>query len=140
MNRLFQILMISSLFLACNTAKKAQITPKTATKTPHFVKWDKDFIELNQVKKGEKRTFFYEMTNTTGKDAQVEIVDACDCTTIEFPRGLIHADEKKRFDIEFNSAEKDSSEIIEIRIFWKQKNAAGDPNVDLLKYHYELIK
>ena len=137
MKFLIKTAIISILAIACTSAKK--ITP-TQPKTADWVTWEKPFVELGQVKKGDKRTFLYDFTNTTSNDVQVEIIDACDCTTVEFPRGIIKPGEKGRFDIIFNSSEKDESETIEIRVIWKNKDAAGNPRFDVLKYHYDLLK
>jgi hypothetical protein len=55
----------SALFLslaACTSTQKiASDTPKPAL----FVSWDKKMLDLGKVPKGEKRTFFYEFTNTS---------------------------------------------------------------------------
>ena len=43
------------IFLACNTAHKAQTPAETTPVKPSFVTWDKKKITLGPVKKGEKR-------------------------------------------------------------------------------------
>ena len=135
MKFLLSTITVSLLAIACGTAKKAM---PAVPKTTDWVTWEKPFIELGQVKKGEKRSFFYDVVNTTAGDVQVEIIDACDCTKVDFPRGVLKPGEKGRFDVVFNSAEKDESETIEITIIWKNKDAAGNPRFDRVKYHYEL--
>ncbi len=137
MKALLNILFVTFFLLSCNSTKT--IT-QTAPKPTDWITWEKPFIELGAVKKGEKRTFFYDFTNTTAGDVQVEIIDACDCTKVEFPRGIIGPGEKGRFDVVFDSTEKDESETIEITIIWKNKDAAGNPRFDRVKYHYDLIK
>ena len=137
MKFLLKTITISLLAIACTASKKSM---PAAPKPTDWVTWDKSFVELGTVKKGEKRTFFYDFTNTSAGDVQVEIIDACDCTKVEFPRGVIKPGEKGRFDVVFNSAEKDESETIEITIIWKNKDAAGNPRFERLKYHYDLIK
>ncbi len=140
--------LLALIAVACHPTKKAMPTAskpaetavKPAPKPADWVKWEKPFVELGKVKKGEKRSFFYDFTNTTSADVQVEIIDACDCTTVEFPRTAKKPGEGGRFDVTFNSTEKDSSETIEIRVIWKQRDAAGNPRFDVLKYHYDLVK
>ena len=128
---------VAILLMACNTTRT--ITP-TAPKPTEWVTWEKPFIELGAIKKGEKRTFLYDFTNTTAGDVQVEIIDACDCTKVEFPRGAIKPGEKGRFDVVFDSTEKEGPETIEITIIWKNKDAAGNTRFDRVKYHYDLLK
>ena len=61
------------VLLACNTPQNAQtVTPgkpgevPSAPSTPApFVTWDKKMVDLGKVKKGEKRTLFFELTNTS---------------------------------------------------------------------------
>jgi hypothetical protein len=105
-----------------------------------LVRWDKTMINLGPVKKGEKRTLFYEMTNVSGQDIQIDIVDACTCTTVEYPRGVIHPGEKKRLDVEFNSEEKEAAETIDIHIIYKQTDPGNNPLIDEVQYMFEIVK
>ncbi len=80
------------VMLSCHTVRKAQPLPCPGLQSkppPAFVTWDKKMIELGTVKKGEKRSMNFEFTNTSGADIQIDIVDACDCTKVDFPRGVI---------------------------------------------------
>lgn len=131
MKILIQILAFGLLFTACSASKKSAKTPDA---------WDKKFIELGQVKKGQKPVFFFEYTNRTMTDVQIEIVDACECTKVEFPRGPIAPGQKGRFEVVFDSTEKTESETLEIRVIWKGRDAAGNPVFDVLGYHYDLVK
>jgi hypothetical protein len=105
-----------------------------------LVRWDKTLVDLGPVKKGEKRTLFYVLTNISDKDIQIDIVDACTCTTVEFPRGVIHPGEQKQLDVEFNSDEKDAAETIDIRIIYKQTDPGGNPLLDEVQYKFDLVK
>ena len=99
------------VFLACNTAQKAQPTAAPAPTaavapappSPAFVTWDKKMVDLGKVKKGEKRTLFFELTNTSGQEIQVDIVDACECTKVDFPRGPIAPGSKGHFNVTFDA-------------------------------------
>lgn len=131
-------------FLACKTAQQAQTNPSTKEPTPAtpppFVTWDKKMVDLGKVKKGEKRTMFFELTNTSGQEILIEIVDACECTKVDFPRGPIAAGAKGRFDAVFDSSEKDASETIGITIVFRETDAAGNPRIESLEYKFELEK
>lgn len=129
------------ILLACNTAQKAQSSVNTApVPKPSFVTWDKKMIELGPVKKGEKREMFFEFTNTSGQDIKIDIVDACECTKIEFPRGVIAPNGKGRLDVVFNSAEKDASETIGITIVFTNTDKDGNPKIESVEYKFELVK
>lgn len=153
-------------FLACNAPQKAasstpgktdvassSVQTSAALSTPPasvvskvqaipsaFVTWDKKMVELGKVKKGEKRTLFFEFTNTSGQEVQIDIVDACECTRVDFPRGAIPAGGKGKLDVTFDSTEKDADETIGINVVFKQTDAAGNPRIETVEYKFELVK
>jgi hypothetical protein len=132
--------------LSCHTAKingqtpEAGQTPVVQPTPPLFVIWDKKSVELGPVKKGELRTLFYEFTNTSGEPVQIDIVDACDCTKVDYPRRVIAPNEKCRLDVTFNSAEKDAAETISINVIFKNTHPNGVPRIEIVEYKFELIK
>jgi len=119
---------------AVNTST-GKTAPATATVT-----WGKKFIDIGPVKKGDKKELFFEFTNTSGQDLQIDIVDACHCTEVEFPRGIIAPDTKKRLDVIFDSTEKDTSETIDIRVIFKQNDAKGNPLIETVQYKFDIVK
>jgi len=133
---LFPLLSLS-IFFSCATAQTSQTiqTPQTT-----FITWDKKMVDLGTVKKGEKRTLFFELTNTSGADIQIDIVDACECTKVEFPRGVIKPGGKGRLDATFDSTEKDAPETIGINVVFKQTDAAGNPRIEMVEYKFEIEK
>lgn len=134
------LLLLFSLgfFLSCTSAQKAQPAAPPAAQT--FVTWDKKMVDLGTVKKGEKRNLFFEFTNTSGADIQVDIVDACECTKVDFPRGIIKAGAKGRLDVVFDSTEKDADETIGINVVFKQTDAAGNPRIEVVEYKFAISK
>lgn len=138
MKYLFTLSLAIFLYLtACtNTQKIASDTAKPAP----FVTWDKKMLDLGKVPKGEKRSFFYEFTNTSKEDAQIEIVDACECTKVEFPRGAIQPGGKGKLEVIFDSTEKDSSETIGINVVFKNVGPDGYPRLELVEYRFDLVK
>lgn len=97
-------------------------------------------VDLGKVKKGEKRTLFFELTNTSGQEIQIDIVDACECTKIDFPRGPIAPGGKGHFDVIFDSTEKDASETIGITIVFRNIDTAGNPRIESVEYKFDLEK
>jgi len=120
------------LLLACHSSQKAQSAP------PAFVTWDKKMVDLGPVKRGEKRTLAYEFTNTAGENVQIDIVDACACTKVDFPRGVIEPGKKGRLDVVFDSTEKEKSETISITIVFKNTHANGVPRIEFVEYKFEI--
>lgn len=129
--------------LACNTTQQAQTgtpapsAPQVQAK-PAFVTWDKKLIELGKVKRGEKREMFFEFTNTSGQDVQIDIVDACSCTTVDFPRGVIAPGGKGRLDVVFDSTEKETAETIGITVVFKNTDENGFQKIESVEYKFEL--
>ena len=96
--------------------------------------------DIGAVKKGEKKTLFFEYTNTSNEDIQIEIVDACECTKVDFPRGAIKPGGKGRLDVVFDSADKDAAETIGINIVFKNIGPDGYPRIEVVEYKFDLIK
>lgn len=95
-------------------------------------------IELGPVKRGEKRNMSYEFTNTFGENIQIDIVDACSCTTVEFPRRAIEPGKKGRLDVIFDSTEKEKGETISINIIFKNTHSNGVPRIEIVEYKFEI--
>lgn len=139
-NYLFSLLTLGIL-LSCSTAQKAQpAATSVPVQAPAFVVWDKKMIDLGAVKKGEKRTMQFEFSNTSGADIQIDIVDACECTKVDFPRGIIAAGAKGRLDATFDSTEKEAAETIGINVVFKQTDAAGNPRIEVVEYKFDIVK
>jgi peptidoglycan-associated lipoprotein len=103
-----------------------------------FVSWDKKMLDLGAVKKGETRSMFYEFTNTSGEPIQIDIVDACSCTKVDFPRGVIEKGGKGRLDVVFDSAEKEKPETISINIIFKNTHSNGVPRIEIVEYSFDI--
>jgi len=136
--KLLFLLPALGVLLSCATTQKAQPTSAAPPAKPAFVTWDKKMVDLGKVKKGEKRTLFFEFTNTSGADIQIDIVDACECTKVEFPRGIIKSGGKGRLDATFDSSSKDAAETIGINVVFKQTDAAGNPRIETVEYKFEM--
>lgn len=152
MQKLLYIVSLSIVMASCAGIKNSQAqapvqapvvapppSPAPAPAKPAaFVSWDKKFIELGKVKRGEKRSMFFEFTNTSGQDIQIDIVDACACTTTEFPRGVIAPGAKGRIEAIFDSTEKDAAERIGINVVFKNMDEKGNPRIEVVEYNFDL--
>ncbi len=103
-----------------------------------FVQWDKKLIDLGVVKRGEKRSMFFEFTNTSGEGVQIDIVDACECTRVDYPRGVIQPGQKGRLNVTFDSTEKEKAETIRITVVFKNTHANGLPRIEVVEYQFDI--
>ena len=120
------------LISACATAQ-----PQATTT---FVTWDHKEIDLGQVKKGEKREMDFTLTNTSGQDVKIDLVDACECTTTDYPRGVIAAGKTATVHAVFDSTQKDEDETISIRVIIANTDAEGNPRIETVRYKFGLVK
>jgi len=102
--------------------------------------FEKENIELGKVKKGEKRTFEYTFENTGTDNIEIEIVSGCDCTTLDWTRGIIKPGESGVIDVIFDSTEKEASETVDVDIYLKNINPVSDSQyLIVLDYTFELV-
>ncbi len=137
----FQLILLAICMqgiLACHASKDVSTTETKVLPKPAFVTWDKKHIDLGKVKRGEKRTMMFEFTNTSDEPVQIDIVDACFCTTVDFPRGVIEKGGKGKLDVVFDSTEKEKSETISINIIFKNTHEGGLPRIETVEYSFSL--
>ncbi|MEM9549317.1 MAG: DUF1573 domain-containing protein [Bacteroidota bacterium] len=112
-----------------------------AQKTGLELTFEKEHIELGEVKKGEKRTFKYTFTNTGTETVEIAIVSGCDCTTLDWTRGEIKSGEKGIIDVIFDSTEKEASETVDVDLYLKNINPKSDSQyLFVLDYTFELVQ
>lgn len=131
MMRIFIVLSLLLVSVSCSTTKKTD-TP------PGFVSWDHKMIDLGTVKRGEKRSMAYVFTNTSGEPVQIDIVDACDCTKVDFPRGVIATGGTGKLDVTFDSSEKEQAETISINVIFKNTHPNGVPRIEVVEYKFDI--
>jgi peptidoglycan-associated lipoprotein len=100
------------------------------------------FTDFGKVKKGEKRRHTFEFINAGEGDLTIDLISACDCTTIvDDPSGkTFKSGEKGKIEFVFDSTEKEESETIDIDIFLLQEDNNGNPIMEMVQYKYELVK
>lgn len=83
--RLIFLIGITFLF-SCKTTKVV----KDAQGNPvPQITWSNNNQDLGQVKRGETRDMVFNFTNTGSADLLIELVTACRCTTLDWPRQAI---------------------------------------------------
>lgn len=125
-----------SIFFACHTSQKAQSAPKPDA----FVTWNTKKIDLGKVKKGERPSFSFEFTNVSNESIQIDIVDHCDCTEVDYTHKALAPGEKGRIDAIFKSSEKEVNEVVDITLIFKNMLPTGVPRIERVQYTYDLIK
>ena len=120
--------------------KVTETTPKPPVAPAPFVQWDKKMQDIGKVKRGEKRTLFFEFTNTSGEEIKIEIVDACECTKVDFPRRPIAPGGKGRLDVVFDSKDKEAAETIGINVVFSNIGPDGNPRIEVVEYQFDLEK
>ena len=112
----------------------------SAQKSGLDLTFEKEHLELGEVKKGEKRTFQYTFTNSGTETVEISIVSGCDCTTLDWTRGEIKTGGKGIIDVIFDSTEKEASETVDVDMYLKNINPKSDSQyLFVLDYTFELI-
>ncbi|WP_235296058.1 DUF1573 domain-containing protein [Portibacter marinus] len=124
-----------------NAQKSVDSEPPQTIQSTSF-KFDKEFIDLGKVTKGDKKIFDYTMVNTGSEDIEISYLDYCACTEVDYPVGkVLKPGEKMTFDVVFDSSTKDEEETIEIAMELKNINPEdGLPYYLTLKYHFDIVK
>jgi peptidoglycan-associated lipoprotein len=100
----------------------------------------KELIELGTVTKGEQKSFTFDFTNTGREAIEIEIVSACECSTLDWPIKPIKPGEKGKISVDFDSAKKDASETIDVDITLKNIDPkTGYQIFKIVQFSYELV-
>jgi hypothetical protein len=104
--------------------------------------FDQREVEFGLVKKGEKRSHTYRFTNRGDTPLIIEIISACDCTTVDYKSGKPYAPGASgEINIVFDSSEKDEAEEIVIDIILENMEPGLDiPIFEQLIYTFDIEK
>jgi hypothetical protein len=103
--------------------------------------FDKDFIDFGIVKKGEKRTHVYKFTNTGNADLIIDLITACDCTTLTYDSSKPYKPgEGGEIKAVFDSSEKEESETIDIDVILQNEDENGYPLIERVRYRFDIEK
>ena len=132
------------LFFAfsCLAQKTHNYTPQEYLAKDSFgMSFDKRHIDLGSIKQGDKREFDYVFKNTGTEDIEIEIVSACECSTLDWPTKAIKPGETAKINVLFDSTEKEDSETVEIDINLKNIDPSnGYKRLEILSFSFELIQ
>lgn len=141
---LIGILLISFTF-SCSKSKKAKAQnlkdEMSETVKGPVMTFDKTMVDFGEVKKGEKRTTTYSFVNTGDEALVIEIATTCHCTELVYPRNIpIAPGEGGKFDITFDSSEKEKSEKVDITIVLVNTDKNGYPMIEELFFKFDLVQ
>ena len=98
-------------------------------------------IDVGPVTPGEQKQFAFTFTNRGTVPAQVMLIQACDCTTVEHDDGTVYAPgDSGTLRVTFDSTEKTEAETLGIDIFLEQTDADGRPVTEVVEYQFSIAK
>jgi len=107
----------------------------------NYLEFDNRLIDLGMISKGEVIDTAFVFTNISKEDIEIDIVDACECTTLDWTRSKIKPGEKGKITVSFDSAKKDIIETISVDItLWNTDPKTGGPVMDGVSYIYDFKK
>lgn len=108
------------------------------------MEFDKRFIDLGKIKRGDKRSFSYTFTNRGDEDLVISIISHCDCTQTnqdDLVDRAFKPGESAVLEVVFDSTEKEASETIDIDIYLDRDDPkTGGPVHEMVQYKYEFIQ
>ena len=102
-----------------------------------FLKFETKQIDLGIVTKGAVIDTVFNFTNASEDPIEIDIIDACECTTLDWTRGSIDPGSQGKIMVRFDSAKKDIEEEISIDItLMNDDPITGGPVMDAVYYTY----
>lgn len=68
--------------------------------------------DIGQLTRGESHTLYFNFTNTGNQDLIIDLVTACKCTELDWPRRAIAPGEKGEIKVVFDSTTMELGDII----------------------------
>ena len=78
------------------------------------LEFKKAFVDLGEVRRGDTALVNYEFTNTGSADLEIEVVTACKCTELDWPRNSIKPGEKGKIKVVFDSSSFETGKVTKI--------------------------
>jgi peptidoglycan-associated lipoprotein len=132
-------IVLFSISCTVKTSKKAVAKPRNWAR--EMLKWDQNFIDYGNVKKGESRDHIFKFTNISNENIAISMCTACSCTTLDWTTKIVKPGESGEIITHFDSTEKQKSETLPITIILKNNDPIMDrPIIDEVKFHFDLVK
>jgi len=105
-----------------------------------IMQFEERMKDFGKVVRGEERYHEFEFTNKGDTPLLIDIVSACDCTTVDWPRSEIAPGESGMLKVTFDSTEKEESETIDVDVILRNTDPDGNPIIETVQYTYDLIQ
>ena len=101
------ILLVGILIIlaSCKTSKNLVVDSTTGLPVPQIT-WLNNNQDLGQVKRGETRDLIFNFRNTGSADLEIELVTACKCTTLDWPRLPIPPGQSGAINVTYDSKDQ----------------------------------
>jgi peptidoglycan-associated lipoprotein len=106
-----------------------------STEGPKVV-FEKDYLNLGKIKKGETRNFEFILLNAGDEALEIRMITACECTELEWPSHPIPPGEKAVIKGVLDTAKKDFGEDT----IYLEVLANTDPPITEARYDIEVIE
>jgi hypothetical protein len=104
----FLLSFIIIAFISCSGTKHK--VSNNTTLVP-VITFDKETIDIGEIKRGEKRDITFNFTNTGGSDLEIELITACKCTSTDWTRGKIVPGGRGKISVTFESKNQAQGEL-----------------------------
>ena len=120
MIRVFIFLVVLST-ISCTASKKTVEEKVIQTPTKQIVgvpaiRFDDAYHNFGDVIQGETREKIYSFANTGNADLLIELVTACTCTDVDWPRHALKPGERGAIRVIFNSAGKEGETKVDVDV------------------------
>lgn len=88
----------------------AIVTDSEGNKVPQIT-WDQQTLDIGVLKLGEEKSMEFSFENTGSANLEIELVTACKCTTLDWPRKLIAPGEKGVIFVTYDSTDQKLGEL-----------------------------
>lgn len=120
--------------------KKAisQSAVKQFKKSPVEMTFEKENIDLGTIKKGNIEEFEFKFENTGSEAIEIQLVSACECSTVDWPSTPITPGESGSISVKFDSGKKEVEEVVDVDVILKNKDkATGRSIFKILSFTYQ---
>lgn len=104
------VLIFFAVVLALGCKSQKVVTNRAGQKIPQIT-WDQQTINVGEVKLGEKKEVEFRFENTGSDILEIELVTACKCTTLDWPRKPLAPGEKGVISVTYDSTDQILGEL-----------------------------
>lgn len=104
------VLIFFAVVFALGCKSQKVVTNRAGQKIPQIT-WDQQTINVGEVKLGEKKEVEFRFENTGSDILEIELVTACKCTTLDWPRKPLAPGEKGVISVTYDSTDQILGEL-----------------------------